>query len=112
MKPSFFSSGSSALWLEDFKSRTDSRKFCDTFGGTAADLIPANNLGIVATWPPIYIGKESDKHWEEGEDLSLLEFKAIEYRRGGNAVAERNNWRESQRFLNGNSCAGESISTR
>jgi hypothetical protein len=43
---------------------------------------------IVANWPPIYIGKESDRHWEEGEDLSLLEFKAIEYRPKGYAVAE------------------------
>jgi hypothetical protein len=43
---------------------------------------------IVANWPPIYIGKESDRHWEEGEDLSLLDFKAIEYRRRGNAVAD------------------------
>ena len=32
--------------------------------------------------------KESDKRWEEGEDLSLLEFKAIQYRRKGNAVAD------------------------
>jgi len=38
-------------------------------------------------WPPIYIGKESDKHREEGEDLSLLEFKAIEYKRKGYAIA-------------------------
>lgn len=43
---------------------------------------------IVANWPPVYIGKESDKHWEEGEHFSLLEFKAIEYRRRGNAVAD------------------------
>ncbi len=42
---------------------------------------------IVANWPPIYVGKESDKHWEEGEDLSLLDFKAVEYTRKGNAVA-------------------------
>jgi hypothetical protein len=42
---------------------------------------------IVANWPPVYIGKESDKHWEEGEDLSLLEFKTIEYKRKGYAVA-------------------------
>jgi hypothetical protein len=42
---------------------------------------------IIANWPPVYIGKESDKHWEEGEHLSLLDFKAIEYRRKGNAVA-------------------------
>jgi len=42
---------------------------------------------IVANWPPIYIGKESDKHWEEGEDLSLLKFKTIEYKRKGYAIA-------------------------
>jgi hypothetical protein len=42
---------------------------------------------IIANWPPIYIGKESDKHWEQGEDLSLLEFKAIEYKRKGYAIA-------------------------
>ncbi len=35
---------------------------------------------IVANWPPLYIGKESDRHWEEGEDLSLLDFKAIQYK--------------------------------
>jgi hypothetical protein len=43
---------------------------------------------IVANWPPVYIGKESDKHWEEGEDLSLLEFKAVQYKRKGNALAD------------------------
>jgi len=43
---------------------------------------------IVANWPPVYIGKESDKHWEQGEDLSLLEFKTIEYRQRGTAVAD------------------------
>ena len=42
---------------------------------------------IVANWPPIYIGKESDKHWEEGEDLSLLDFKSVEYKRKGNVIA-------------------------
>jgi len=42
---------------------------------------------VVAEWPPIYIGNESDKHWEEGEDLSLLEFKTIEYKRKGYAIA-------------------------
>ncbi len=42
---------------------------------------------IIANWPLIYIGKESDRHWEEGEDPSLLDFKAIEYKRRGYAVA-------------------------
>jgi hypothetical protein len=35
----------------------------------------------------IYIGKESDRHWEEAEDLSLLEFRAVEYRPKGSVVA-------------------------
>ena len=43
---------------------------------------------VVANWPPIYIGKESDKRWEEGEDFSLLEFKAIQYSRTGMVVAD------------------------
>jgi hypothetical protein len=42
---------------------------------------------IIATWPPIYIGKESDRHWEEGDDLSLLDFKAVQYTRKGNVIA-------------------------
>ncbi|MGB6633236.1 MAG: hypothetical protein WBE52_18495, partial [Terriglobales bacterium] len=43
---------------------------------------------VLANWPPIYTGKESDRHWEEGEDLSLLEFKAVHYNRKGNVVAD------------------------
>jgi hypothetical protein len=35
----------------------------------------------------VYIGKESDKHWEEGEDLSLLQFKTIECKRKGHGIA-------------------------
>ena len=42
---------------------------------------------VTANWPPIYIGKESDRHWEEGEDLSLLDFTTIEYKPKGYAIA-------------------------
>jgi hypothetical protein len=42
---------------------------------------------IFASSPPIYIGKESDRHWEEGDDLSLLNFEAIQYDRKGFVVA-------------------------
>jgi hypothetical protein len=42
---------------------------------------------VTANWPPVYIGKESDRHWEEGEDPSLFEFKSIVYRPKGMAVA-------------------------
>ncbi|MGB2667198.1 MAG: hypothetical protein WAK48_24570 [Candidatus Acidiferrum sp.] len=42
---------------------------------------------IIAIWPPIYFGKESDRHWEEGDDLSLLDFKAVQYTRKGKVIA-------------------------
>lgn len=43
---------------------------------------------IVAKSPHIYIGKESDRHWEEGDDLSLLESKAVQYKRRCNVAAD------------------------
>ena len=55
---------------------------CDT---KTRDLLQRTH--IIATWPPIYIGKESDRHWEEGDDLSLLDFKAVQYTRKGNVIA-------------------------
>ena len=42
---------------------------------------------VIANWPRVYMGKGSDKHLEEGEDLSLFEFKAIQYTQKGTAVA-------------------------
>ena len=34
-----------------------------------------------------YVGKETDRRWEQGEDLSLVEFKAVEYQGSKQAVA-------------------------
>jgi hypothetical protein len=34
-----------------------------------------------------YVGKETERRWEQGEDLSLVEFKAIEYQGSKKAVA-------------------------
>jgi hypothetical protein len=36
-----------------------------------------------------YVGKESDRKWEEGEDLSVLEFAATEYGRTGKVLASQ-----------------------
>jgi hypothetical protein len=35
-----------------------------------------------------YIGKEADRKWEEGDDISILEFKSTEYGRAKKVVAE------------------------
>jgi hypothetical protein len=34
-----------------------------------------------------YVGKETDRRWEQGEDLSLVEFKAVEYQDSKQVVA-------------------------
>jgi hypothetical protein len=34
-----------------------------------------------------YIGKETDRKWEEGEEISVLEFAATEYGRKGKVIA-------------------------
>jgi hypothetical protein len=37
-----------------------------------------------------FVGKETDRRWEHGEDLSLLQFKVMEYRPAGQmTVADR-----------------------
>lgn len=34
----------------------------------------------------IPVGKETDRRWEQGEDISMLDFKVLEYRRSGHLV--------------------------
>jgi len=34
-----------------------------------------------------YVGKETDRKWEEGDEISLLEFSAAEYGRKGKVIA-------------------------
>jgi hypothetical protein len=34
-----------------------------------------------------YVGKETDLKWEEGDDITVLEFKTTEYRRAKKVVA-------------------------
>jgi len=34
-----------------------------------------------------YVGKETDRKWEEGDDISMFDFKTIEYGREGKVVA-------------------------
>ncbi len=38
----------------------------------AADIIP--------------VGKETDRRWEQGEDMGMLDFQVLEYRANGNMV--------------------------
>jgi hypothetical protein len=54
-----------------------------------------------------YIGKETDRKWEEGDDISVLEFKTTEYGRSKKVVASE----EVKKGIKGigiNKCARES----
>jgi hypothetical protein len=59
---------------------------------------------IVATGRRSYIGKESDRYWEEGEDISPLEFKAIHYKRKGYAVATNEQLRRIEAVRDASLC--------
>ncbi len=53
------------------------------------------------------MGKEADRKWEEGDDISLLEFKATEYGRSKKVVASQE-IKKSIREIGINKCARES----
>ena len=42
---------------------------------------------LVAAASRRYVGKETDRRWEQGGDLSLVEFKAVEYQGSKQVVA-------------------------
>jgi hypothetical protein len=49
-----------------------------------------------------YIGKETDRKWEEGGEISVLEFAATEYGRKGKVIASEDVNAGSRQILRGN----------
>jgi len=54
-----------------------------------------------------YVGKETDRKWEEGEEVSVLEFAATEYGRRGKVIASEE-VKDKIREIGINRCARES----
>lgn len=54
-----------------------------------------------------YVGKETDRKWEEGEEISVLEFTATEYGRKGRVIAA-DDVKEAIACIGINKCARES----
>jgi hypothetical protein len=54
-----------------------------------------------------YVGKETDRKWEEGDDISVLEFKTTEYGRSKKVVASED-VKKSITGIGINKCARES----
>jgi hypothetical protein len=53
------------------------------------------------------VGKETDRKWEEGDDVSVLEFKTAEYGRSKKVIASEE-VKESIKGIGINKCARES----
>ena len=58
-----------------------------------------------------YVGKETDRKWEEGDDISVLEFKANEYGRA-KQVGASEEVKNDIRKIGIKKCARESGFTR
>jgi len=54
-----------------------------------------------------YVGKETDRRWEEGDDMSVLEFKTTEYGRARRVIASEEVNKDIKR-IGINKCARES----
>jgi hypothetical protein len=52
---------------------------CDTRG-----LLQRSSIVVASRR---YVGKETDRRWEQGEDLSLVEFKSFEYQQSKQVIA-------------------------
>ena len=68
-------------------------------GGSACVGSTAGLLGrtSIVAGEIVYVGKETDRHWEQGEDPSMADFKLKEYRRSNMGVAEpvdRERWKQ------------------
>jgi hypothetical protein len=76
------------MLLDAYRSHPEAKSL-----GSNGNLCESNTRGllqrahILADSPPMDIGKESDIHWEEGDDLSILDFKAVQYERKGMVIA-------------------------
>jgi hypothetical protein len=44
---------------------------------------------VIANWPPVYIGKESDRHWEEGEGVEVAGIQSDPVQAKGKCCRER-----------------------
>ena len=70
----------SVLGTEMPRNCPNQRRIADTQGLLQRASIIAGEI--------VPIGKEADRHWEQGEDMSMIDFRVLEYRKSGMVVAD------------------------
>ena len=66
--------------------RPESKSLAPDGAPCAADTQGLLRRASIVAGEIIPVGKETDRRWEQGEDMSMLDFKVLEYRPTGNMV--------------------------
>ncbi len=66
--------------------RPESKSLAPDETACTADTIGLLKRASILAGQIVPVGKETDRRWEQGEDMSMLDFKVLEYRPSGNLV--------------------------
>jgi hypothetical protein len=66
--------------------RPESKSLAPNGTPCVADTTGLLKRASVVAGEIVPVGKETDRHWEQGEDMSLLDFQVLEYRPSGKLV--------------------------
>jgi hypothetical protein len=76
--------------LANYLRRPEAKSLAPDGTACVADTAGLLKRAHVVAGQIIAVGKETDRHWEQGEDLSMVDYKVMEYRPLGNlAVASQ-----------------------
>src|SRR3984893_9799255 len=76
-----------ARLLIDYQAHPEAKSLAPDGGPCEPDTSGLLQRAHVITGEFRYVGKETDRKWEEGDDISVLEFAATEYGRTTRVVA-------------------------
>ncbi len=68
--------------LRQYLRRPESKSLAPDGGPCVAETIGLLRRASVVASEIVPVGKETDRRWEQGEDMSLLDFEVLEYREG------------------------------
>lgn len=74
------------IMLRIYLRRPESKSLASDGGPCTAETRGLLKRASIIAGEIIPCGKETDRRWEQGEDMSLLDFKVLEYRPAGNMV--------------------------
>jgi hypothetical protein len=76
-----------ARLVAQYEEHPEAKSLAPDGGPCQADTIGLLQRGHIVAGEFRYMGKEADRKWEEGDDISVLEFKTTEYGRTKKVVA-------------------------